>query len=281
MRLSIRAHDLSVKGEEALIRALGNSGADGVQLVCYKSFADVPHAPGGMNEALAARIGGALAKAKVSVVLLGAYFNPVHSDPAKVQDGMAIFADYLRCGAALGCGIVGSETGSCSDEPWVYHPQNRTEASLSLVVERFASLCKTAAQYGAFVGIEGAAGHVCWNVATLQRAYERIGCENLRIIFDLYNYLDQRNCRDYYDILCEGLETFGSRICCFHLKDCVFENGTFRQVPLGRGELDYNRIFGAIRKHNESATLIMEGTTGGDIPYGAAYIRKKWREATL
>lgn len=281
MQLSVRAHDLSVQGGEALIGALKKSGADGLQLVCYKSFADVRHTPNGIDEARALSIGNALSLANIPVVLLGAYFNPVHSDPAKVQDGMAIFSDYLRYGAALGCNIVGSETGSRSDEPWVYHPDNRTETSLSLVVERFFSLCKTAAQYGAFVGIEGAAGHVCWNIATLQKAYERIGCENLRIIFDLYNYLDRANCRDYYDLLCEGLETFGDRICCFHLKDCVFENGGFRQVPLGRGELDYDRIIGAIRKHNENATLIMEGTTGGDIPYGAAYIRKKWREATL
>ncbi|HWQ57665.1 MAG TPA: TIM barrel protein, partial [Clostridia bacterium] len=206
------------------------------------------------------------------------YFNPVHSDLAKVDAGMAVFADYLRLSGELGCDVVASETGSRSDEPWVYHPQSRTEESLARVVDAFSLLCDIAAPCGACVAIEGAIGHVCWNVGTLKAAYERIGRENLSVVFDLYNFLDRDNCRDYYDILCEGLETFGRAIRFFHLKDCSFSTGTLRRTPLGRGELDYGRILTAIRKSDPDATLIMEGTAGGDIPFGAAYIRRKWSE---
>ena len=209
---------------------------------------------------------------------MGAYFNPVHSDREKAARGRDIFADYLRNCQAMGCDVVGSETGSFSDDPWVYHPRNRTEEALQSVVATFSELCDIAADCGSTVAMEGAEGHVCWNVDTLARARRMIG-RKTRVIFDLYNYMDADNQWDYLGILDHGLDVFAGEIQLFHMKDCNFARGRRPvQVPLGTGELDMGAILRRIKAYDPEAVLMLEETTGEDIPHAVEIIRRVWAE---
>ena len=276
MKLCIRAHDLGVKGTEGILQQLDQLELDGVQMVCYKAYDDIPYVPGGITPEKAAEIGGALARAGKIVPLVGAYFNPVHSDHSKVVQCRDVFADYLRCCHALGCDVVGSETGSFNDDEWTYHPRNRTEEALQKVVAVFSELCDIASDCGSTVAMEGAEGHVCWNVETLAKA-RRMMDRKTRVIFDLYNYMDAENQRDYLGILDRGLDAFAGDIQLFHMKDCVFANGRRPiQVPFGTGELDIKAILRRIRDYDPNAVLTLEETTGGDIPHAVETIRRAW-----
>lgn len=277
MRLLIRAHDLGVTGEKGVAERLCALGLDGVQLVAYKVLPDVAYAPGAIDSARAAQVSAVLTAAGKSVPLLGAYFNCVHPKEEKVKNGIAVFHDYLRLAHDFGCDTVGSETGSCNGDPWIYHPGNRTDAALAKVVNTFSELCDYAQDYGAYVGMEGAFGHVCYDVKCLARAVKSIGRSNIRIIFDLYNYLDASNIDQRYDILAEGLQTFGDRIHIFHIKDCVVkEDGSLEQCGVGKGIFDYARILAEIKKVCPDANLVFEGTVGADIPDAIAHIRERW-----
>lgn len=276
MKLCIRAHDLGVKGTEGILRQLDRLGLDGVQMVCYKAYDDVPYVPGGITPEKAAEIGGALAQAGKAVPLVGAYFNPVHSDREKSARCQEIFADYLRNCHALGCDVVGSETGSFNDDEWTYHPRNRTEEALQRVAAVFSELCDVASDCGSTVAMEGAAGHVCWNVETLARVRRMMG-RRTRVIFDLYNFMDAENQGDYLGILDRGLEAFAGEIQLFHMKDCVFASGRKPiQVPFGTGEMDMRAILKRIRDYDPNAVLTLEETTGGDIPHAVDTIRRTW-----
>ncbi len=281
MNLAIRAHDLGVKGTTDILDRLSAYEIGGLQLVCYKSFADIPYAPGGITEKRAAEIGGAFSKAGKRVELIGAYFNPVHSNLQKRETGIAVFKDYIGHAKALKCDIVGSETGSYNDDKWTYHPKNRAEEALRAVVATFRELCREAGRFKVNVGIEGASGHVCYDVKTLKRAVDEISAENLRVIFDLYNFLDETNAKNYLDILDEGIETFGDRIRCFHIKDCKFTKDGPVQCAAGEGELNFQAIFSAIKRHNPDAVLILEGTTGADVPGSIQFINEKWEGTQL
>ncbi len=278
MKLCIRAHDLGVKGTEEILNSLQSLRIDGVQMVCYKAYEDIPYAPGAITEEKAAAIGEAFARRGAMIPLIGAYFNPVHSNEEKRERCFAIFADYLRQANRMGCPVVGSETGSYNDDKWTYHPLNRTEEAQDRVVETFSRLCDIAAEYNAVVAMEGAAGHVCWNVAALERAQRKINKPNLRVIFDLYNYLELANQDDYLKILDEGLSTFGDRILLFHMKDCVFTPQGPKQVPLGTGEMDMEAILRRIKAQNPDAVLTLEGTAGADIPHAVQTIRAIWEK---
>jgi len=275
MKLFIRAHDLGVRNEAGIIGKLDEYGLDGVQLVAYKCLDGVMYTPGSVTAERAKTFRQNFEAAGKSVPLIGAYFNPVHPDVQKTENGIAVFKDYLRLAGAFGCGIVGSETGSYNGDKWIYHPMNRTKEALDRVERVFSELCGYARDCGMQVGMEGAFGHVCWNVKTLSDVVRRIGADTIRIIFDLYNYLDSSNLDSMYDILNEGLQTFGDRICVFHIKDCtVNSDGTLKQCGVGKGIFDYARIIPEIRKVCPDAALVLEGTTGADIAPAAAYLRE-------
>ncbi len=277
MKICIRAHDLGVKGTDQILSRIRELGIDGVQMVCYKAYEDIPYVPGGITPEKAAAIGTAFAQAGKEIPLVGAYFNPVHSDRKKEARCFRVFCDYLQHCKAMGCSVVGSETGSFNDDKWTYHPRNRTEEAQQQVIATFSRLCDIARDYGADVAMEGAAGHVCWDVAALDRAQKAMGRSNTRVIFDLYNYLDESNQGDYKTILDQGLDTFGERILLFHMKDCVFVNGQKpRQVPFGAGQMDKETILRKIKAHDPNAVLTLEGTVGGDIPLAVKTIKEIW-----
>lgn len=276
MKICIRAHDLGVKGTEAILQRLDALGIDGVQMVCYKAYDDVAYQPGAMTAENAAQIGSAFAEAGKMIPLVGAYFNPVHSDWEKARRCEAIFAEYLTHCNAMGCRYVGSETGSYNDDKWIYHPQNRTSEALDAVAETFSRLCDVASQHGSMVAVEGAAGHVCYNVAALAEARRRIG-KPTKVIFDLFNYLDAGNQFDYLSILDEGLQTFAGEILLFHMKDCrLVPGGAPEQVPLGTGDLDMEGILRRIKAYDENAVLTLEGTTGEHIIHAVNTIKCIW-----
>jgi sugar phosphate isomerase/epimerase len=159
-------------------------------------------------------------------------------------------------------------------EPWVYHPDNRTEEARERVILTFRELCDCATAHGAHVGMEGAFGHVCYSPDVLSDVIQRIDRPNIKVIFDLYNYLDISNYTEAYGILDRGHELFGSDILLYHVKDFTVSDGKLKQCGVGRGILDFERILGEIYKFNKDAILVLEGTTGEDIPYAISTLRK-------
>ena len=279
MKLCIRAHDLGVRGTGEILTALDRLDIDGVQMVCYKAYDDIPYRAGAITAEKAAAISAAFRDAGKMIPLIGAYFNPVHSNKEKVASCKAVFADYLKHGSAMGCNVVGSETGSFNDDKWTYHPRNRTEEALQTVVATFSELCDIGADLGSVVAMEGAAGHVCFDVDTLERAQKLMNRPNTRVIFDLYNYLDADNQGDYKKILEKGLDVFGDRILLFHMKDCQFINGGKpNQVPFGTGDMDLKTVLRMIKAHDDNAVLTLEGTTGDYIRGAVSTIREIWEQ---
>ena len=278
MKLMIRAHDLGVKGEKEVALAVRNNDLDGVQLVAYKCTTDVKYEPGFITDSRAGEIGNALREGGLEIPLIGAYFNPVHPNTEKIERGIKIFKDYLDVASSIGCDTVGSETGSYNGEPWIYHPMNHSDEALDRIVDTFSDLADHAARQNKYIAMEGAFGHVCHTPERLYEAIRRIGKPNIKVIFDLYNYLDVSNVDEAYDILDRGLLLFGRKILLFHIKDFVISDGKLKQCGVGKGVLDYGRILRKIYDHNPNAILVLEGTTGDDIGYAVSHIRKKINE---
>ena len=276
MKLYVRAHDLGVKDALPIAEKLCELGLDGVQFVGYKCLSDVKQVVGSFTASHAKNVAETLKNVNKTIPLIGAYFNPVHPNLEKREAGIALFEEYISHAEALGSSFVGSETGSCLGEPWAYHPDNRTEKSYSTVVETFRRLADTAKAHGISIAMEGAFGHVAYNPETLNKIVSRIDRENIRIIFDLYNYLAPENFDRAYEILDEGLRIFGDRILLFHVKDCILtEDGKLKQVPVGKGSLDFDKIIGKIYAHNPDALLVFEGTMGDDLPDSIKFIKEK------
>jgi sugar phosphate isomerase/epimerase len=273
MKLMIRAHDLSARGEDDIVKRLDELSLDGIQLVAYKSISGITYDKGSLSVERAEKIGRAIKSSGKSIALIGAYFNPVHPNAEKAQKGIEMFSDYLSLTSHLECMVVGSETGSYMGDPWGYHEDNRTQEARDRVTEIFRQLADVAATYSANVGIEGAFNHVCYSPDVLYEVIRGIDRENVRVIFDLYNYLDISNYHDAYSILDRGHELFGKDILLYHLKDFKVGDGKLVQCAVGDGILDYEKILTAIYRVNPGAVLVFEGTGENDIARSVAYVR--------
>lgn len=275
MKLMARAHDLGVKGADKINETICSLGLDGVQLVVYKSIEGISYLPDQLDSEAARKISESITMNGKDIALIGAYFNPVHPNTSKIENGIAVFKSYLSLARDLKCSYVGSETGSYNGDPWIYHPMNHSDEALDRVVDTFSSLAEYAEQQGVSIAMEGAFGHVCHTPSRLYEAAKRIQKGNIKFIFDLYNYLDISNVDSAYDILEEGLELFGNRILLFHIKDFVIADGKLKQCGVGKGILDYDRILKAIYNHDKNAILVLEGTTGEDLPFAISYLKDK------
>lgn len=275
MKLMVRAHDLGVKGANNINNKLCDLGLDGVQLVVYKSIDGITYTPGQLTLEQAQEISAQIKENGKEIALIGAYFNPVHPNTDKIDNGIAVFKDYLSLAKGLGCDFVGSETGSYNGDPWIYHPMNHSDEALDRVVSTFSMLADCAKENSVNIAVEGAFGHVCHTPERLFEAVRRMGRDNIRFIFDLYNYLDISNVAAAYEILDRGVKLLGDRILLFHIKDFIIENNKLKQCGVGKGVLDFDRILTTIYRHNPNAILVLEGTVGDDLPYAVTYIKDK------
>jgi sugar phosphate isomerase/epimerase len=149
---------------------------------------------------------------------------------------------------------------------------------LQTVISTFTELADYAKSVNAYIGMEGAAGHVCYDVQTLKRAIDGVNRDNVKVIFDIYNYLDMSNYSRYLEIFDEGLKTFAGKIIVFHMKDCVVEDGKLKQVAPGKGMFDYEKLLKKIKAYDKNAVLVLEGTTGDDIIPCTNFVREVWEK---
>ncbi len=275
MKLMVRAHDLGIKGANNINKRLNELDLDGVQLVMYKSIDGISYSPNQLTHIQAKEISDLIKQGGKEIAMIGAYFNPVHPNSDKINNGIAVFKDYISLANDIGCKYIGSETGSYNGDPWIYHPMNHSEEAIDRVVNTFKELAEFAESYGVSVAIEGAFGHVCHTPERLLEAAERIGKQNIRFVFDLYNYLDISNVDNAYTILDEGISLLGDRILLFHIKDFVIEGNKLKQCGVGKGILDFDRILNKIYQSNRNAILVLEGTIGDDLSFAVSYLKDK------
>jgi len=262
MIIGIRAHDLIKNSTiENLISKTKELGINNLQLVFNKSFSDYP-----FNNKNAMEVANILHNNNINVAMLGAYFNPVHSNKEKVKNNVAYFKEHLKYASILNCKYVGTETGSYNDDSWTYNPKNQTEEGYQETIAIFKDLVETAKEYKTTILMEPAYGHVIYSVSQLKRSYDEINSEYLKVTIDLYNLLYKGNYKNYKEIFTNALETFKDNIKVIHLKDFKVVFGQMIQCGLGKGIIDFDFIIEQINKYCKDAYLIFEGVTGNDIP---------------
>ena len=212
MNIGIRAHDLGKSDFESIVKQAKNLGFDCLQLLLHKAILDDN---GLLNEEKAKEYKKILVDYNVSVAMLGAYFNPVHSNHQKVMDAINKFCNHLDYANQLGCKIVGTETGSYNDDHWPYHIKNRTDEAYQQVLQ----IVKQLADYAkdADVAIEGAFNHVIYSPKILRKLVDDLNSKHIKVIIDLYNYLDITNYEERNEIFDDAIRLLNDKVVFFHL----------------------------------------------------------------
>lgn len=273
MKILIRPHDIGRGTAESLGRRAKELGFDGVQLAIAKAVEGMSGDPGTLTPGTAAEIRSGFESNGVRIPILGAYFNPVHSDAAKAAAGAAKYADHLRHARGFGAEFVASETGSYNDDKWTYNPRNQTEEAFLRVKEAFAPMPKIAAESGVKMALEGAWGHCMFCPRQLRRLADEIdpGLGNFRFIVDVFNYLHVGNHARRAEIFGECMELFRGKIAAFHLKDYVLGGSGLEIAPLGRGIMGWRDFLPRIREECPDSYLVFEGVK--DVPASLEFVR--------
>ena len=240
-------------------------GFNNLQLVFKKGFVDENNNPIPFNEDNAKIVAEELKKRNLHVAMLGAYFNPVHSNKELVKKNTEYFEEHLRLASLLDCKYVGTETGSYNDDKWTYNPKNQTEDGYQDTMKTFRHLKDVAEKYKTTLLMEPAWGHVIYSVDQLSRAIKELNSEYIKVTIDIFNLIYIGNYKNYKEIFLKALETFKDDVKIIHLKDFYVEDDKIVQCGLGKGIIDFDYLLSIVYKYSPNATLIFEGVTGEDI----------------
>ena len=256
IKVGIRAHDIGKMHEMDLSHHVRKLGFDGVQLVFNKAIdhpIDFSHLDS-IKQAF-----------KHQIMMLGAYFNPVHPNVLELEKGISNFKNHLEIAKILNASYVGTETGSLMGSPWGYVKENHDLNTLNQVIEVFKELVSHAETHDSYLAIEGAYAHVAYDPKQLKYLVDQLNSPRVKVTIDLFNFLHIGNYQNRNHIFLEAIGLLKDKIVIFHLKDFIVENNTLKQVGLGQGLMDYPWIISTIKAHFKNIYLIFEGVVGEDI----------------
>ena len=275
MKIGVRVHDFGKSNAKILAKQAKAVGFDGVQFVINKAIEGETGKPGTLNKEKALEFYNAFKDEGLEIFMLGAYFNPVHSNKDLVKENILKFKEHLSLEHEFHTKYVGTETGSFNDDKWTYNPLNRTEDAYQEDLRIFKDLANYAESVDANIALEGAFGHCMWNPKCLKRLVDEIGSKNVYYIVDIYNYIAIENHMNYKEIFEEALSLFKGKIVLFHLKDYDIIDGNVKQVAIGKGRFDYDYLLKRIKEEAPNAYLIFEGSKPEDMEFSFNFVKNK------
>jgi len=272
MRLGIRGHDLGKDTPVNFAKSVVDAKLESIQLVLPKAIDFPSEVPPILNDDLTTAVKHALVEHGVKVAMMGAYFNPIHSDKELVAKTVENFKNHLKKAKFFGTDYVGTETGSYNDDQWTWHENNDSEEAFQEVLRVFRELLPVAAEAGTFLTIEPAYHHVISTPARLKRLVDELDSPHVRVIFDLFNLLHKGNTDEQRVLVDEMVENFNDKIVIVHAKDFILADGELVQVAPGKGNLDYPYLISRLRTLQTTPDIVLEGVVGEDIAFSREFL---------
>lgn len=270
LKVGIRGHDLVTKSDVfELVKKLKLHDINYLQLVFPKTFKDYSY-----SEEYVKTVKEEFGKNNIKVIMLGAYFNPVHSDKVTKENGINNFKSNLDIAKFLNNPYVGSETGSYNDSPWTYVPKNHTDEAFEEVYSVFKDLVDYASKINEKVIIEPVFNHCIYDPYVLEKLVKRLDSPNVYVTIDLYNLLSLENYNHKEEVFLEALKLFNNRVKVIHLKDSKLIEGKITQVDPFKGDFDYKFMLETINKYAKDAVLVFEGVKEDAIDFALKNLKE-------
>jgi len=274
MRIGIRGHDLGKNTPVNFALSVVDAQLDSIQLVLSKAIEMPCDGSPILNDELTTAVQKALNENGVKVAMMGAYFNPIHSNKELVAGTVENFKNHLKKAKFFGTDFVGTETGSYNDDQWTWHENNDSDAAFQEVLRIFRELLPIAEETGTYLTIEPAYHHVISTPARLKRLVDELDSPNVRVIFDLFNLLHKGNTAEQRVLVDEMVEYFNDKIVIVHAKDFIINAGELVQVAPGKGDLDYPYLISQLRTLQTVPDIVLEGVVGEDIAFSRDFLSK-------
>lgn len=280
----LRAHDFGTYPPAELAARIASSGATCVQLALAKAFPGGHLMPAEFGDAGLAEIRTAFAANGISVAVIGCYIDTVALDESEREFSFKRFEAHIDAAAALGCNVIGTETGS--PMPYLEQADGR-DIAFRIALQGLHRLVKAAEQKGIRVGVEAVAEyHALSTIEHIRIMIEEFNSPALGIIFDPVNLIPLAGVADMDAFLDECFATFGERIVAIHAKDYQMvpsEKGLVKlgDLPVGTtGVMDWVGVFKrliAAGKHQ--VPILLEDTSPAHAVDSFAYLQRAWDQA--
>jgi len=281
MRIGIRGHDLGMNTPEKFAQSVVDAKLESLQLVLPKAIIFDSEIAPILNDELTTTVKTQLDEKGIKVAMMGAYFNPIHSNKELVAKTVRNFKNHLKKAEFFGTKLVGTETGSYNDDEWTWHENNDSEEAFGEVLQVFREILPIAEETGTYLTIEPAYHHVISTPSRLKRLVDELNSPNVRVIFDLFNLLHKGNTHEQRQLIDEMVEFFNDKIMIVHAKDFILEAGELVQVAPGKGDLDYLYLIQKLQTLQTTPDIILEGVIGEDIAFSRAFLATLLKQIKL
>lgn len=274
-RIGARAHDFGTCSADELAARLSDKKLCCAQVALNKAMAGLNLKAGELNPGLAWEVGQGFLRNGVQIAVLGCYINPIHPDDNTRNGLLEFFKDHIRNAGDMGCSLVGLETGTphADNAP---HPDSGHEEHFQALLRSFDQIVEEAEMHGVKVAVEAVAHHTISTPQKMKRLLDEIQSTNLVVIHDPVNLINAENHADQDRMIEEPFQLYGDRIQIIHAKDFSMEDGVYKQIPAGFGELDYARLCRILAETKPGISILLEDSGPDTVDQCIAHIDKNW-----
>lgn len=259
MKLGLRAHDVTIFDDISnLAKRLHELNFNYVQFAPRASMPETTNHGEKINFGLANQVKQAFTKNDIQIAVLGCYVNMIHPDLAQRKVAMDTFKQYLTTARYFGGNLVGTETGSV-DPNFNLTTKNYEPDVIRLATQQIQELTTVAEKTGNLIGIEPGVNHPIHSIEVMAQVLKEVTSPNLQVIVDAGNLVSNED-QKISDVIQKAIDTFGSKIYAFHVKDYVIEGGRAKVVPVGEGIADLPKALQIIQQNQPEAFVILDET---------------------
>ncbi|MCD8130021.1 MAG: sugar phosphate isomerase/epimerase [Lachnospiraceae bacterium] len=279
MQLGLRLHDTRDLPFDERIAEVASQGFSCGHLALAKVFPkEISTADEALTPGFANYLRKIFAKHDVDCAVLGCYLNLANPNPVTLAKTTHRYMANIRFAAALGAGVVGTETGA-PNEGYTYGPECYTEEALQIFIKNLRPVVEYAEKMGVIVAIEPVFKHIVCNPERTRRVLDTIHSPNLQIIFDPVNLLDISNIDRADEVFAEAIDAFGDDVAVMHLKDYRVQDGKLLACGAGLGEMNFDRIMKFLKTKKPYIYATLENTTPGDAVQCREFLEKEYAKA--
>lgn len=167
--------------------------------------------------------------------------------------------------------MVATETGSVGRG---FTKANFTEEVHLQVVHSVGKMIKDAEKFGVTVALEAGINHPIYTAELAKRMVDTVDSPNLKIILDCANLMFPENNHRQVEVIDEALHLLGDHVIAMHIKDYIIEDRKVRIVPVGTGEMSYEKIMAFAKYKKPHMFVSLEATREPELKDSIALLKE-------
>lgn len=277
MQFGIRLHDAVNVPIEERLKVVKEQGFTCAHVALSKVISENSVANAALTPGYAMYLKRLFAKNELDCAVLGCYLNLANPAPEQLKTIQEKYMANIRFAAHLGVGVVGTETGAPNVE-YKFEEACWSEEALQTFITNLRPVVKYAEQMGVLLAIEPVVRHIVCNPVRARRVLDEIASPNLRIILDPVNLLEIYNYEKQDEIVDQAIELLGKDVAVLHVKDFVIKDNKLVSVPVGQGQMHWDRIMPYMKKEKPYMHATLEDTKPDNAVAALNYIKGVWEK---